>query len=842
MIRSVALLNLRQLARHPLRTILAVVAIGAGVSLLTAVMIVSESLSASVAHFYTGLSRVAVLRVVGADSQGGISATTVARIRATPGVSAAVPVVAAVTTIDRPGHAPLLVVGIGVDCRVQALIGSFGCSNSAVSSAGTSSAPFIAPSLLKWVGPDAVVHTDLNLISLSAAPTLPQLDSFNHGRVLVFPLPEAQAVFDRGSQVDDVFVRASPGVTTQVLQRRLQSAIGPQNPVVPADSEPAWTTAAWSGFVPLLGVLALFALVMGAILVASVLRLSLAERRRELAVASALGADRTRVIGGILLESLVMGVAGGVIGAVMGTVVARPLVGAISNLVVNAIGVDLVTTVRPAALLAAVGVAGLTAVVAALNPSRRATSFDLVAELSGRRQPEVESRSLLTRALAFTGLGLAGLALTWVSQLGGSLRGWQPLVGLPGIVLVAGGFLAAAAAWTPVTLRAVRRLPTGRGLLDVAVSNLASEPGRINGMAVAVALAVALGSGLAGMVPTLQSALSGTFGVIDAGRDYVTTVAVNNGSNTDSKLSPSELYGLAHLPGVSGVTGDYYLALDGIRNLNAVSAFAIPPGVVPFTRYSGPSPLSVLASGQAMVGAGLARSDDLHPGSSIEVPSSTGMVRLRVGGVWEDASDTGFDIAVSDHVLQRYWGPVPATDVYLTTAPGVTAAELARRVRATDLGPDVTVLSPRAFIRTFTSQVGQFVAPFWVIQRALMALALLATLSTLLLIGVQRRRELGLLGALGLGPEGLARMTMAEAGLVGLVASGLGVGVGIGLMVALRECAGYLFGLEPPLVLHGVFLPAALYCLISLVAVVLGSGWPAWRTSRLQITEALRYE
>jgi putative ABC transport system permease protein len=134
------------------------------------------------------------------------------------------------------------------------------------------------------------------------------------------------------------------------------------------------------------------------------------------------------------------------------------------------------------------------------------------------------------------------------------------------------------------------------------------------------------------------------------------------------------------------------------------------------------------------------------------------------------------------------------------------------------------------------------VSPLWVIQRALMVLALLATLSTLLLIGVQRRRELGILGALGLGPDGLARMTLAEAGAAGLVAAILGVGVGLGIAVAVRECAGYLFGLEPALVFSGMLVPALGYSLVCLVAVVIGAGVPAWRTSQLQITDALRYE
>jgi putative ABC transport system permease protein len=842
MIRAAALLNLRHLRRQPLRTGLAVVAIAAGVSLLTAVLIVSESLTGSVAHFYAGLSKLAALRVEGADSQGGITEATLAKVRATPGVAAAAPVVVAVTTIDRPGAAPVLVAGIGIDCSVQALIGNFGCSSSAVSGAGISSPPYISPSLAHQVGPTAVVHTDLSLIPLRTAPTLGSLEGFNQGRALVFALPEAQAIFARPGQFDDILIKAAPGVATSALQRRLQAAIGPQNPVVSASAPPAEVAGAAAGAVALLAPIALVALVMGAILVASILRLSLAERRRELAVASALGASRAKVVGGILAEALVIGLAGGVAGAALGAIVAHPLVGTISTLTAHQLGVALTTIVKPAALLAAVVVAVATGVLAALGPARRATSFDLAAELSERREPLAVRRSLYGRAAAATGLGVLGLVLTWVSQLGGALRTWQPNLGVLGILLTGAGLLIAAGTWTPIVLRAISRIVSDRsGAAVVAVRGLASEPGRTTGMAVAVALAVGLGTGLSGMVPTLRLALSSTFGAIDAGRVHVSSVAVNNGSETESKLSPPQLARLARIPGVASVAGDYYLTLPGRTNVE-LSSYPLLTDVVPFKIYSGGPSQEVLASGEVMVGAGLARVEQLRPGSYIELPSPSGMIHLRVGGVWEDAGETGFDIVVSKPVLYQYWGTVPATGVYLTAAPGVSVAELVDRVQAAHLGPDVRVLAPGAYINEFTTEVGEYVSPLWVIQRALMVLALLATLSTLLLIGVQRRRELGILGALGLGPDGLARMTLAEAGAAGLVAAILGVGVGLGIAVAVRECAGYLFGLEPALVFSGMLVPALGYSLVCLVAVVIGAGVPAWRTSQLQITDALRYE
>ncbi|MHB1910617.1 MAG: ABC transporter permease [Acidimicrobiales bacterium] len=842
MIRAAVLLNLRHLRRQRLRTALAVLAIAAGVSLVMAVLVVSQSISASAAAYSRTLAGPTPLRVEGADSQGGVTNATVAKIRATPGVAAAVPVVVAVTTVDTTSHGPLLVAAIGVDCSVEVLVGNFGCSSSAVGAASTESPPLVSPSLLAQVGPRAVVHTDLNLIPLADAPTLPQLNGFNQGRVLVFPLPEAQQIFDRPGQVDDVYVKPGRGVAVSELAARLRAAIGPQNPVISANSPPSAEALA-SGFLPLLSTLGLAALAMGGILVANILNLSLAERRRELAVAAALGAERRSVIAGILLEAAVLGLAGGALGALFGAVLAHPLVASVSETAVHFAGVAISPTLRPATVVLTMAVAVAIACLGALGPARRATAVDLAAELSERREPTRERRSLGLRALVLTGVGLFGLGLTWVGQLHGSLSVWQPVVGEAGLLVAAVALIAAAGSWTPLVLRSLGALLDRRsGVVAVGLTGLANESGRVAGMAVAVATAVALGAGLGGMVPSLHAALVDSFGHISGERVYVSTVPITNGAWTDSKLNPAELATLGRIPGVARVGSDYYVNTNGSAGYLALSAVSIPPGSQPFSRYAGGVPSRVLASGQAMVGASLARTQHLVTGSVLSLPSPSGMVPLRVGGIWADANDNGLDVMVSQATMLAHWGPLPPGEVFLTPRPGVSPQTLAARVRAAHLGPDVNVQAPAGYLNQFTADVNQQIQPFWVIQRALLALALLATLSTLLLVGVQRRRELGLLGALGLGPGGLARMTLVEAGGIGLVASVLGVGAGVGILVAFRDSAGYLFGLEPPLLLGGLVLPAIVYCLIAVAAVLIGAGLPAWRTSQLQITEALRYE
>jgi ABC-type antimicrobial peptide transport system permease subunit len=49
-----------------------------------------------------------------------------------------------------------------------------------------------------------------------------------------------------------------------------------------------------------------------------------------------------------------------------------------------------------------------------------------------------------------------------------------------------------------------------------------------------------------------------------------------------------------------------------------------------------------------------------------------------------------------------------------------------------------------------------------------------------------------------------------------------------------------LFGTKPPIAFNVG--PGLLYAALGILLVVAGAAWPAWRTSRLDVVDALRYE
>src|SRR5947207_922288 len=79
------------------RTGVAVLAVGAGVSLATTIVVITTSVSASFRDFGQALGGPADLRVIGATARGGLNESVLGRVEHTRGVGAAVPVVQAVS-------------------------------------------------------------------------------------------------------------------------------------------------------------------------------------------------------------------------------------------------------------------------------------------------------------------------------------------------------------------------------------------------------------------------------------------------------------------------------------------------------------------------------------------------------------------------------------------------------------------------------------------------------------------------------------------------------------------------------------------------------------------------
>lgn len=834
---SLRWLHLRRLRDQPARTALAVLAVAAGVALTVGVLTARSSLDGAQVRFSEQLAGPATMRVEGPVSRNGLDVAVIGAIDEVAGVRATVPLVVGVTRATTSSGDHRLIAVIGADCRAEVVLGPVGCDGTDAMPAGEQG--ILSPSLSGALGPEGEIGTVLGPRPAAAALTDERLDAINGGRIAVYDLATAQELFGRTGGVDTLLVIPEPGAQHASLRAAVATAAGEHNRVVAADAALSDNFFA-ATLLPFLFLMSTLGLTIGGQLVHNTVTLSLEQRRRELAVTGALGATPRGVIAGVLAEATVIGALGGIVGIAFGALIAQPFVAAISDQVARTTGLTLPLRMTPTTVLVGLAAGVGASLLATIGPARRAARLDLAAEIADRSGAAPQPAGRLRWLPVLVALIAAGLLAGYLGQRDGALRSWQPMATLAGLLVA-----SSVAFRLPTTLAGPMISGFGRlswfrtGPASVAVGNLRADARRTGATATAVAAAVALGVMLGSVGPALESGAADLAGRSAADRVFVSMLGPNNNAGIDTKLSPALQEQLGTLPGVASVERNHFVTLHHPE----VGPVGLVGGDGQATRFEvlrGVDHAEASARGQVMVGPALARDLGLSPGARFSVPGRSGPVELTVGGIWRNPDTVGRSITLSEEQLFAISGPQPPTGVLLVPEPGVSPEALSRTVRSNPMAAGLVVLDPTELGRSFAGDFRGFLGPFWVLQRGLLAVTFIATSSTLLLAGIQRRREHGLLAAVGMPPGDLARMTVTEAGLISLAATVLGSVAGLLSLLTFSWASATLTGMA--IAFQPTLWPVLVYGAIVSAVTLAASALPAWRSSGLDPVAALRYE
>lgn len=836
--RVIRVLNLKRLRLQPLRAVLGIVAIAAGTSLFVGVLIDRNSLDQSFEEFVAQRAGNARLEVHGPGGPAGLDASVLPKIAAVDGVAAAAPIIQVVTIAETAGGDERFVAAFGVDCTIEAVMGSFGCEDSILS---LQNAFATSTRLAASLGPDGVVRTDAGRLHMVNSFPIEMLDELNQGNVVITSIAEAQRLFGHAGALTSILVVPEEGASLTRLRADLQDAAGEHNLV----SEPGTIGGAdfAAMLVTLLLFMSVFGLAVGAQLVHNTMALSLEERRRDLAVVGAIGARPRTILIGTLVEAALLGAVGGLVGVGGGILLARPLVQGMSNTLDEMTGLTISVHVSTTAIVAGIVLGILTGVAAAIGPARRASRMDVAAELHGQaRNDETARAGRGRRAIAYSALAVVGMAMAWIGQRDGAIEPWQPLVAFGGFGLTAIISFRAAQHGSAPLFALVGRLPFLRnGTARMALANLGGEPKRAGVMVGALAVAVGVGVVLGNTNGSIVAGSGEAAESITSDGVFVSTLAANNMLGVEAKPSEEVVAALRAMDGVVEVQEEHGFCGEhpAIGPFCVSSEYGVHDA---FPIHRGRQSMGeVFRHGEVLIGGALARSRGLAPGDTFEVPGRTGMHTLTVGAVWSDPENGGLAITVPPESFGALYGADrPSSSLIVVPEPGITNDDLAARIEAAAIDPDLRALTEDGLREDFERSIGGFVTPFIALQRGMFVVGLIAVTSTLLLVGVQRRREHGLLLAVGMAPAGLGRMVLAEAGLVGVVASIVGTVAGIGTYIAMMWVSPLFTGLTAPF-RFDLTMPF-LYGGIGLAFVLLGASLPALRTARLDPAVALRYE
>lgn len=833
--RAFRLLVLRRLRQTPMRAATTILSIAAGVALAVSITILLASIDRSLSDFGRGLAGPAPLRITGATITGGLEEDVLVRAEHVDGVAAVVPMIQAISrTQPTAGGALSPVLVLGVDCQVEVLLGSVGCDPAAIAEATEVLA--VGPKV--ETGPGGLLRTENGSLPLGGVPSLDALADIGDGRTVVLPLSLAQRELSRPGQIDVAYVTTEPGADVTAVRAALQAAVGEHLPVRAATDPPAGADAVLGAALPIYSLLGTFALGIGAVLVANTAAMSLETRRRELAVIGALGGRRSSVVGATIAEMAALGAVAGVLGTLGGLVVATPIVASFSTFTEEVAGAALATHVPVSALVTGVLLGALLGGGAAVVPARRATRLDVAAELSGRESADATRPPRLgRRAALWTAVAVLGLVGCWLAQRDSGLEPWQGALVVPAFLTVSLSLLFATAAVAPLLIGRLRALAglTSSGTLRLALNAAQRDHRRSGLLAVTVGAAVVTAFVTEGSSQAARSSIEATIARSGQGVD-VSTIPFDDvaAPNVSRELS----FALGGVDGVARV----HRGVDAVTDMasDPVLVLAMTGDPLVSTVIDGEATGEGLAAGQVLIGPGIARARGIRAGDQVELTTMDGPVRLPVQGVWEQGANVGMNVTMSPELLERLFGPQPAAFVTAAPADGVSEAELGRRIEAAGLHPEIRTRSSGALADAIADQVDEQFASFRVMQQALLAVLFAAVFSSLLLSAVQRRRELGLLAAVGADPPGIARLLIVEAGLVAIAGITLSFVVGPMMMFALNQVLPFVVGFRNPLVLEWGALATA--GLIAMLVVLVAAAWPARRAAQVEVLEALRYE
>jgi putative ABC transport system permease protein len=827
----------------------------AGIVLGVAVFVAMHTANQSVLHAFNRT----VDRIAGATQlqvsagEAGFPEEILEKVQSLPEVEVAVPVIEATVQTGIAGAGNLLV--LGVDMTGDRSLRDYDLENA--------DETIVDDPLVFIAQPDSIIvsrqfceKTGLQLnnrltmltmagprqFTIRGVMSSQGLASAFGGSLAIMDIYAAQMVFGRGRRFDRIDIKVSEGVRVDDARRRIQAALGPGLQVEPPTSRGAQFEAMARVYSMTANITSVFALFIGLFLIYNTFSIAVTQRRGEIGILRALGASRALIRNLFLAESAIAGLFGSILGILLGVSLSRGVAGYLGEYFGEVYGVgekaDQVSAdPRLLGLALLIGVA--TSVFAGWLPARNAARVDPVKALQkGRVQVISEGENRARRIVAVAMLASA-VACVFLSQ-----RTFFFYLGYMLSVLAVLLLTPSLCSWLVKGLR-----PLMKGLRPVegalAADSLLQAPRRTSGTVAALALSVALVIGLGG-ISRASYATIGVWVQTSLNPDFFIT-----GSETITQRSfrfpesfareVEQVEGIDEVQPVRSTRIIYQgtpvmlVAADVEKIARRVRARVVEGDRQ--TMYA------KTARGEgAIISDNFSLLRRVGLGSMLELPAPNGVLRLPVLGIVTDYSDQQGTILISRALFKQYWGDDTVNAMRVYARPGVDRAALRQRL-LDEFGNRTRLFvmtneELRAYIMRLTDQ--WFGLTYVQIVVAVLV-AILGIVNTLTVSIADRKRELGVLQAVGALRNQVRHTIWMEAAAISVL--GLAVGFALGgvhlyyiLDVAKRDLAGMRLDYLYPYGIALLMLP------ILMGSALLSALGPAEGAVRSSLVEALEYE
>ena len=837
--------------KHLLRSVLTTAGIVLGVALLVGMQGANRSVLAAFNQTVDRIAGKAQLQVTAGES--GFAEDVLERVQAVPQVRAAAPVIEASVETGLKGQGKLLI--LAVDMTGDRSLRDYDFENG--------DEDVIDDPLVFLAQPDSLIVTrefagrnGLGAGSRVAFDTMEGPRQFTVRGVLkaggmaaafggnlgIMDIYAAQKVFGRGRHFDRIDIGLAEGVSLEQGQAALEKALGPGFNVEPPSGRGRQFESLLGIYTTAMSISSLFALFVGVFIIYNSFAIAVTQRRAEIGILRALGATRGQIRTLFLGESAIAGLIGSAAGVALGLAFTRSLAGFTGQLMEAIFGVPQNTReilVDPRFLLVALVLGVATSMIAAFVPARNAARVEPVQALQkGKYQVLLagENRTRRRAALLALALSLGCLALSR----------YRPLFYLGYLLTVTAALLLAPF----LSLELARLL---RGPLkwlrpiegSLAADSLIQAPRRtsatVSALMLSLALAIAHGGVSLASVQSIQEWIAGTL-------------------NPDLFVSTSETLAARDFRFPAAMEGELE-AVPGVADVQPVRTARVHLGGKPVmivatelgrvyrhihrTIIAGDAQtMDTLApEGKGVViGENLSVLQKLHLGEIIELPTPSGPLRLPIVGIIRDYSNQLGAVFLERSVYVRYFQD-DTVDLFRVYVKRGAAGEEVRRQIVERLGGHrrLFVLSNREVRDYVTGVANQWLGLTYIQVLVALMVAILGIVNTLTVSISDRRRELGVLRAVG-GLRAQIRGTVwMEAVAIGAIGLALGTATGaVFLYYEVQAIGKDIAG--TPLAYQFPFGIVALLVPVILIAALISAVLPAETAVRSSLVEALEYE
>jgi putative ABC transport system permease protein len=645
-----------------------------------------------------------------------------------------------------------------------------------------------------------------------------------------FTKQQGLQLFTDGSHVDAVSIAGAGGVSEQALRDRVAKLLPADLRAKTGDQVRKDDRDSVAQALSFINIFLLafggIALIVGTFIIYNTFTMIISQRVRELALLRAIGAGRKQVRSSVLFEATLIGAIGGALGVGGGIGLAIGLRSLLDALDVGLPSGSLVISPRTVIISLLVGT--IVTLVSALAPARRASKTPPVAAMReglSSGQTSLGRRSLIGAVV--TALGLAGAIRGATIDNNGS---GAALIGL-GLLVTGAGVLLLAPVLSRYIIGGLGTVvarpfgPVGR----LARTNSVRNPRRTAATAFALTVGLMLVSGIAVIGSSTKASINS---LIDNNvkADYILQ------GTGQTPLPLPAIQAAAKVPGVQSMT-ELHPVITTINGDDADGTGVDGPlaAVAKIEYRQGGGPIT---GTNLQVSQTKAKDKHWKLGDHVTMATPGGAsVTTTITGIYKD-DELLSDWLVSGDTYRKLTPSSRYSDfVGLVKAVPGTSPEALRAglEKATDPYYTVDVKNKEEFKGQQADQINGLLGLLYGLLGLAIIISILGIINTLALSVVERRREIGMLRAVGLLRAQLRRTVYIESLLIAVFGAVLGVAIGLtfGALFTHRLKDQGLNVLQIP------WGQAVLFLVIAAVVGVLAALWPAARAARTKPLEAI---